>query len=56
LIAYVQRSAAFDPAEIALAGHHAPGFVADVDEDVVATVKSTEGNAFAGVGEFLRGD
>ena len=36
LVAYVQRFAAFDSAEVLLAGHDAPGFVADVDEDVVA--------------------
>jgi hypothetical protein len=53
LIAYVQGPAAFDPAEIALAGHYAPGFVADVYEDVVAAVESAEGNAFAGVGKLL---
>lgn len=32
----MQRFAAFDPAEVLLAGHDPPGFVADVDEDVVA--------------------
>ena len=36
LIADVQGFAAGDAAEIALAGQDAPGFVADVDEDVVA--------------------
>jgi hypothetical protein len=36
LVPDVQRFAALDPAKVLLAGHDAPGFVADVDEDVVA--------------------
>lgn len=36
LVADVERAAAFDAAEVILAGHYAPAFVADVDEDVVA--------------------
>lgn len=37
LITNVQRPAAFDATEVLLASHYAPGFVADVDENVVAT-------------------
>ena len=36
LVPDVQRFDALDPAKVLLAGHDAPGFVADVDEDVVA--------------------
>lgn len=36
LIADMQGFAAGDAAEVALAGQDAPGFIADVDEDVVA--------------------
>lgn len=36
LVADVEGAAAFDAAEVRLAGHDAPAFVADVDEDVVA--------------------
>lgn len=36
LITHVQRSAALDAAKVLLASHDAPGFVANVDEDVVA--------------------
>lgn len=36
LIAHMQCMRSLDPPKVALAGAHAPGLVADVDEDVVA--------------------
>jgi hypothetical protein len=37
LIAHVQRLRRRDAAKVPLAGAHAPGFVANIDKDVVAT-------------------
>ena len=49
----MQRPTAFNAAEVLLAGHHAPGLVANVDENVISTVEGAERNTLAGFGELL---